>query len=160
MKQHRALSRIIAKTSAISFVLAGLLPAALLAQDIQVWGDDPNSPTTDIPTGTDFVQIASGRNHALAVSVDGSLVSWGADDGGQATNTPAGNDFVKVAGGWRSSFALREDGSIVFWGLDSSGVVSGTPTGTGFTHIASMWDASLALRTDGSMWGRDRFRKE
>jgi len=41
----------------------------------------------------DFVAIAAGWDHSLALRSDGSIVGWGRNDYGQAA-PPAGNDFV------------------------------------------------------------------
>jgi len=55
------------------------------------------------PAGSDFIAIAAGREHSLAVKSDGSVVGWGRNDYGQAT-APAGNNFIAIAAG--SDFSL------------------------------------------------------
>jgi alpha-tubulin suppressor-like RCC1 family protein len=60
----------------------------------------------DVPAGGDFVGIAGGGYHGLALSSDGSLRGWGANVP-EAANVPAGNDFVAIAGGLYHSLALR-----------------------------------------------------
>ena len=55
---------------------------------------------------TDFVQIASGGWHCLALRADGSIVSWGRNDDRQVSDTPAGGNFAHVAGGWSHSLAI------------------------------------------------------
>ena len=51
-----------------------------------------------MPAGNDFVAIAAGSVHSLALKSDGSLVGWGYNCYGQ-TNVPAGNDFVAISAG-------------------------------------------------------------
>ncbi|MBN1392082.1 MAG: hypothetical protein JW947_04685, partial [Sedimentisphaerales bacterium] len=55
---------------------------------------------------TDFVAVAAGYYHSLALKSDGTIVGWGYDGYGQAT-PPAGNDFVAVAAGGYHSLALK-----------------------------------------------------
>jgi alpha-tubulin suppressor-like RCC1 family protein len=119
------------------------------------WGDDDGSPhehgqVTDTPTGTDFVAVAAGDFHSLALKDDGSLVSWGYDHADQVTDTPAGTGFVAIAGGVDHSLALKDDGSIVSWGRDTLNQVSNTPAGTVFVAIAGGGGHSLALKADES----------
>ncbi|MHC4643394.1 MAG: fibronectin type III domain-containing protein, partial [Planctomycetota bacterium] len=92
----------------------------------------------------DFVSIATGRYHNLALRKDGSIVGWGDNWHGQAM-PPDGNDFVAIsAGGWHS-LALRSNGSIVGWGNNDYG--QGTPPeGNDFMAIAAGGHHSLALR--------------
>ena len=50
------------------------------------------------PDANDFIAIAAGWHHNLALKSDGSIVGWGNNNYGQAT--PAdGNDFVAIAAG-------------------------------------------------------------
>ena len=50
--------------------------------------------------GTNFVAVATGWRHSLALKSDRSLVAWGLNDSGQ-TNVPAGTNFVAIAAGFR-----------------------------------------------------------
>ena len=56
------------------------------------WGDNYCSQATP-PEGNDFVAIAAGWIHSLALKADGFIVAWGNDWYGQAT-PPDGNDFI------------------------------------------------------------------
>ena len=64
------------------------------------------------PGGTDYVAIAAGERHSLALKSDGSIVGWGDDRYGQAS-PPTGTDYVATAAGEWHSLALKSDGSIV-----------------------------------------------
>ena len=61
-----------------------------------------------MPAGHDFVAIAAGDDHSLALKSDGSLAAWGQNCCGQ-TDVPAGHDFVAIdAGGYYYSLAIRQ----------------------------------------------------
>ncbi len=142
-------------------VVAFILAHSVASQDapILAWGSDGYGAVSDTPTSADFVEVAIGWDHGLALKVDGSIVSWGRDDKGQVTNTPSGNDFVQVAGGALHSLALKSDGSIISWGYDGFGLVSSTPSGTDFVQVTAGANDSHALKADGSIvsWGRDAY---
>jgi hypothetical protein len=129
---------------------AGATPGA----SIVAWGCNYEGQASP-PAGEDFIAVAAGGGHSLALRTDGSIAGWGLDGDGQAS-PPAGGGFVAVAAGFRHSLALREDGSIAGWGRDGYGQAS-PPAGDGFVAIAAGEYHSLALRDDGSIvgWGRD-----
>src|SRR5690606_28939426 len=97
--------------SAFSIVLLVPLLACLLGSpafagppggSLLGWGENQLGQF-NTPTGNDFVAIAAGNIHGLALKSNGSLAGWGAEYGlsynyGQA-DVPAGNDFVAVAAG-------------------------------------------------------------
>jgi len=120
------------------------------------WGWDDYGQATP-PDRNDFVAIAAGGAHSLALKADGSIVGWGADRFGQAT-PPDGNHFVELATGGGHNLALRSDGSIIAWGDDSYGQAS-PPTGDDFTAVAAGTEHSLALKSHGSIvcWGRNDY---
>jgi len=126
---------------------------------IEIWGD-PLYGLDELPEGDEFIAIASGDFHAIALKADGSLVGWGAG----TTNTgtfphygqsivPAGNDFIAIAAGDLHSLALREDGSLISWGRNNYGQTN-APAGD-FVAIACGGMHSLAIREDGTIaaWG-------
>jgi hypothetical protein len=118
-------------------------PGSLVA-----WGWNADEQT-NVPDGTDFVAIATGRYHSLALKSDGSLVAWGNNDKGQ-TNVPGGTDFVAIAAGEYHSLALKSDGSLVAWGVSDggeqdNGQVTDVPGGTDFVAIAGGFRHCLAL---------------
>jgi alpha-tubulin suppressor-like RCC1 family protein len=142
----------------IAFFVLVFAPGAVGQQgSIVSWGDDTYGQISSTPSSTDFIQVASGHLHSLALKADGSIVSWGHDQYGQVSNTPPGTGFIQVAGGSNGSLALKADGSIISWGLDQFGQVSNTPSGTDFIQISGGSNHSLALKSDGSIvsWGLD-----
>src|ERR1035437_208986 len=100
------------------------------------WGEEPNGwpvlglANTNIQNivslrrignETDWVDVASGTYHSLAIKSDGTLWAWGGNfsyqlgDGTKITRpTPVpsipGNDWKQTAVGGASSFALKDDG--------------------------------------------------
>ncbi|MDP6129788.1 MAG: hypothetical protein QGH77_09295, partial [Planctomycetota bacterium] len=72
------------------FAFCTLVQFPLWAQSgpIVSWGRDSDGQVSNTPPGNDFVSIAGGGNHSLALKTDGSIVSWGRDSSGQVSNTP------------------------------------------------------------------------
>lgn len=105
------------------------------------WGNGDYSPDFslifDTPANNDFVAIAAGADHSLALRSDGSLEAWGNDRRGQVSRTPGGRDFAAISGSYYHSVALRKDGSLVSWGNDTQGLVSNTPVGNDFLAVAA-----------------------
>src|SRR5205809_562165 len=66
---------------------------------------------TNVPAGNDFVAIAAGDFHSLALRSDGSVVAWG-DNLDGLTDVPTGNDFVAISAGDHHNLALKSDGSL------------------------------------------------
>ena len=105
--------------------------------------------------GRNFVAVAAGGSHSLALKADGRIVGWGRNDDGQAT-APSGNDFVVVSAGGYHSLALKSDGSIIGWGSDAYDQAM-PPTGNDFVAIAAGMHHRLALRSNGTIvgWGNN-----
>jgi len=131
--------------------LAGTGPPAS-AGSLVAWGSN-GIGQCNVPTGTDYVTIAGGWYHGLALRADGSLVAWGYNYYGQC-NVPTGNNFKAIAGGRQHSLALKSDGTLVAWGDNSFGQCN-VPAGNNYVAIAAGSMYSLALRTDGTLvaWG-------
>jgi len=109
------------------------------------------------PSGNDFVAIAAGWGHSLALKTNGSIAGWGQNTFGQAT-PPSGNDFIAIAAGDGHSLALKRDGSIIGWGLNNYGQAT-RPKGNDFVAIDAGSHSSFALKSDGSIagWGVDAY---
>ncbi|MCC7433443.1 MAG: hypothetical protein IT363_02075 [Methanoregulaceae archaeon] len=123
------------------------------AQAVHAWGSN-NSGQAIAPAG-DFVAIAAGPGHSLAVRKDGTLAAWGNNSNGQ-TNVPTGT-YKAVAGGSYHSLAIRVDGTLAAWGDNGWGQCS-VPAGT-FKAVAAGAFNSLAIRTDGTLvgWGNNAY---
>ena len=92
----------------------------------------------------DYVAIAAGRSHGIALRSDGSLQTWGSNIYGERSVPAGANDFEAISAGTYFSLALRADGSIVGWGLNSDGQTN-VPAGVGFTSIDAGHGFALAI---------------
>jgi len=141
-------------TLLVAMAVLLLLPSRTFGGIIVAWGNYNYFGQLDVPDGNDFVAIAAGQSHGLAIRSDGTLVAWGNNDWGLA-NVPDGNDFVAVATGGTHGLALRSNGKIEAWGGEGNNhgqcdVPDGNYIAIGAGHMHS-----LAIRTDGSIahWG-------
>jgi RNA polymerase sigma factor (sigma-70 family) len=124
---------------------------------------------------TDWVNIAAGDSHCLAIKSDGTLWAWGGNfnyqlgDGTKTTRpTPVpsipGNDWKQAAAGGAVSFALKNDGTLWAWGQNGIGElgVGGSTkasikavqvgTSTNWTKIWAGHIQTVGLQSDGSLW--------
>jgi alpha-tubulin suppressor-like RCC1 family protein len=124
---------------------------------------------------SDWVQVAAGANHALAIKRDGSLWGWGRNDWEQLGKTfPIGRytvpnrigddtNWLRVGVGFSHSLALKTDGSLWSWGLDGEGQLgngsihnSPLPARVGadsdWAAIAAGSFSSIALKKNGALW--------
>jgi hypothetical protein len=124
----------------------------LAGYPIIAWGLN-NYGQLNVPEGNDFVDVAAGKYHGLAIRSDGSLAAWGWNAYGQC-NVPEGNDFIAIAGGSRHSIALKSDGAIVGWGDNTQNQID-VPEGNDFVAIACGDYHNLAITKDGLVvgWG-------
>jgi alpha-tubulin suppressor-like RCC1 family protein len=142
----------------VLFVATPWACGPVFAGTLAAWGDN-SLGQTNVPVGNNFITIAGGTYHSLAIKSDASLVGWGYDAYGQVSNTPADNNFIAIAGGDYHSLALKSDNSLVAWGFDADGQVSNTPADNNFVAVAAGGRHSLALKSDGSLaaWGMDAY---
>jgi len=132
-----------------------------------------NTPTT-IVGGVEYIQIAAGANHTLALKQDGTVWSWGYNNWGQLGDgtftsqtspqqVPGLINVSAIAAGVYHSLALKQNGSVWSWGNNSSGQLGdGTfasqtspqqvPGLSNVSAIAAGIYHSLALKQNGSVW--------
>ena len=105
----------------------GELFSAAVPGQVVVWGGTKLSSGEHFAETVEFggkplanaVAISAGRDHALILRADGSVLGWGQNFQGQ-TNTPVGlQNVVQVAAGMWFSLALDKDGNISAWGEDA-----------------------------------------
>jgi len=137
------------------------------------------SSPLSITTISNWLHVACGSDHALAVTANGQIFSWGSNGVGQLGNgsttgprtspgTIVGNtyDWIKVAAGGSNSAAIKNEGSLWCWGLNTLGVLGDDSTvnksspvsvaGGGFNwekvSISSASSHCVATKTDGTLW--------
>ncbi|MHC4618359.1 MAG: RCC1 domain-containing protein [Planctomycetota bacterium] len=135
-----------------SILLVCLFSSSIYAGQLVQWQDStgPNTP----PDGNDFVEVACGDTHRLALRSNGKIEAWGANNRGQC-DVPDGN-YVVISAGREFSLAIRNDGALVAWGDPVwNDVVTLVPDGNDYISIATGDDHAVALREDGSLirWG-------
>jgi alpha-tubulin suppressor-like RCC1 family protein len=172
-------------TPAIAF---GRTHGIILASDGSLWvwgendlgwpelglGDIKNTPYLNrIGNENDWVSIAAGSSHNLAIKSDGTLWAWGENicyelgDGTKTTRSTvvrslAGNDWKKAAAGLEDSFGIKSDGTLWAWGLNSFGQLGiGTTAGTnvavqvGSATWTKVWAGgthTAGIQSDGTLW--------
>jgi alpha-tubulin suppressor-like RCC1 family protein len=129
-----------------------------------------------IGTETDWMNIAVGDSHCLAIKADGTLWAWGGNfnyqlgDGTKISRpTPVssipGHDWKQAAAGAVNSFALKNDGTLWAWGHGNGAGQMGTGDGTKgstnavqvgtSTNWTKVWSGGIqtvGLQSDGSLW--------
>ena len=121
------------------------------------WGDDSHSECR-VLDGRDFVAIAAGGSHNIALKTDGTLVAWGDNTCCQCSSTPVGAGFVAISAGDRHNLAMKSDGTLTAWGDNTWGQLN-TPPGYNYIAIAAGNYHNLALHSDGwlAAWGKDEY---
>ncbi|MDD5327951.1 MAG: hypothetical protein PHY02_09085 [Phycisphaerae bacterium] len=121
---------------------------------IIAWGLDDHNQVSDVPDGNEFVAVAAGKWHCIALKSDGSLAGWGYNKYGQC-DVPDGNDYTAISAGDLHSIALKSDGAIVVWGRDNAYQITDKPDGNDFVAVTAGMLHSLAIKKDGTIvgWG-------
>jgi alpha-tubulin suppressor-like RCC1 family protein len=117
---------------------------------------DPHTTPLLVPGLAKVVHLASGRDHALAVLADGTVMGWGLNQNGQVGVGTSGDgtdvysptllaplhDVISVAADGNYGFALHADGTAVGWGQNFNGQLGIGPDDTSDRNAP---DAPLAL---------------
>ena len=114
-----------------------------------------------VPEGSNFIAVAAGSFHSLALTKEGEIKAWGYDSHKQCSDAPTGNNFIAIAAGAFHSLALTKDGEIIVWGYynhESKQKLCNPPKGKNFVAISSKAFRCKALTKDGEtiVWGYDK----
>lgn len=174
-------------------VAAGKNHSLALKNDFSLWawgrnasgqlgvaaGDTSNRYVpTAVGSDTDWMAIAAGADHSLALKNANSLWAWGLNASGQlgdnttvrkevptavdATNSP-NTQWVTVSAGGAHTLAVRNDGALFVWGSNAQSQLGNglagpllTPTRLGLEAdwqlVAAGGTHSVAKKRDGSLW--------
>jgi alpha-tubulin suppressor-like RCC1 family protein len=135
------------------------------------------TPVTTFAGGTNWKQVACGREHTAAIKTDGTLWTWGGNANGQLgnnttsqRNTPVttfagGTNWKQVACGNRHTAAVKTDGTLWTWGYNYNGQLGdntstqrNTPVttffgGTNWKQVSCGNNYTAAIKTNGTLWG-------
>lgn len=140
-------------------------------------GTTTNNSTTPIQIGTDanWVSVAAGNYHSLALKSDGTLWAWGYNSNGQLgdgkqvfrSTVPiqvgADTDWQSISAGVYFTVALKSNGTLWTWGYNVYGELGNGSTAqntvpmqigsdTNWRSIAAGDYHTLALKSDGTLW--------
>lgn len=173
-----------------SKIAAGSEHTLALQKDGSLWawganfsgqlGDGTSTALKTLPTragaATDWSALAAGRDHSIALKVDGTLWAWGGNTYGQIADslrvifrnlpTRVGNssDWTAIAAGLNHSLVVKQDKSLWAWGWNYLGQLGqGTSSdlatnlvpiaaGSAWAAVAAGQEFNLALAADGSIW--------
>ena len=104
----------------------------------------------------EYVAVAAGGDHTLAITTNATLMGWGLNDYGQR-DCPAGAGFTTVAAGNSFSLALSNN-CVIGWGDDDEGQLD-APSNQQFVAIAAGGEHALGLAEDGRVfaWGNNAY---
>jgi alpha-tubulin suppressor-like RCC1 family protein len=96
--------------------------------------DEPHPRPAPVPGLAGVVDVATGRDHVLALRADGTVWAWGLNENGQVGDGTSGGpdraspaavaglaDAVAVYANGSTSFALKADGTLWGWGQNFNG---------------------------------------
>lgn len=109
----------------------------------------------ELPPETQFMAVAAGAAHVLALTDRGTVLAMGDNSRGQCIVPDGLSNVLAIAAGGYHSLALRNDGSVVGWGENRMGQAT-PPNGLrDVVKIAAGRNHSVAVRRDGSIvfWG-------
>jgi alpha-tubulin suppressor-like RCC1 family protein len=136
---------------------------------------EPSNQTTHIPkpvllgAGSNWVQIAAGDHHSLALNADGTLWVCGKNASGQLGDGTTNDrfelkpvnedtDWKVIAAGTGNSFAIKQNGTLWSWGSDASGTKGDALSpvqidgGTNWIDVDSASFVFAGLKADGTIW--------
>jgi alpha-tubulin suppressor-like RCC1 family protein len=136
-------------------------------------GTDSNVPI-QIGAATDWVTIATGRDHTVAIKSNSTLWAWGDNSEGQLglgdtadrfvpTQVGADNSWSYIAAGSYHTVVIKSNGTLWAWGDNSQGQLGlgdtadrPAPTQVGtdnnWSFAAAGYKHTIAIKSDGTLW--------
>lgn len=134
----------------------------------------PRPLPVKVDNSTDWVGIAAGNLHAVALKSNGTLWSFGGNLNGQLglgnndrklvpTQVGTDNNWIMVSAGLDHTLALKSNGTLWTWGLNGSGqlglgdeVSRNIPTQVGsektWLAVIGGGEHSMAIKCNGTLW--------
>ena len=135
-----------------------------------------SSPVSVVGGFTDWVQIAGGTFHTVALRANGTAWAWGSNSAGQLgdfTNTSRSSpvsvaggftDWLQISAGGLGAAAIKANGTAWSWGLNNVGQLGDGTTSsrlspvpvagdiTNWTQISVGNGHTVAIRANGTAW--------
>jgi alpha-tubulin suppressor-like RCC1 family protein len=127
-----------------------------------------------IGTGTNWLTLAVGSGHTLALKTDGTLWGWGGNDDGaigdgstSSKNIPTqigtATDWAFIFSGGNTSYGIKKNGTLWAWGNNNYGQIgngnntrSSIPiqigTSSDWVSISAGFSHVLGLKSNGTLW--------
>lgn len=132
------------------------------------------SSPVQVGTANNWIQVAQGQFHTVAIDTDGKIWSWGRNNYGQlgdgtfnnsSTPNQIGSSTIwsKVVCGLNSTMAIKTNGTLWGWGRNERGELgNGTTTNvlaptqigssTIWSQVAISSGHTVAVKTNGTLW--------
>lgn len=133
------------------------------ATHLETRGNSADHPDvfSNVPSGTGWIMVAAGNDHALAVRSDGTLAAWGNNTYGQL-DLPTEKVYSDIAAGEDFSIGLTQEsagtgGYIKAAGKNDYNQVTGIPKPQdAYIHVAAGTSTGAALGPHGQiiLWGK------
>jgi alpha-tubulin suppressor-like RCC1 family protein len=124
---------------------------------------------------SNWIRVAAGYAHSVAIKTDGTLWAWGYNGDGQIGNGASGGNvlspvqvgtgtqWASVTVGYYHTVAVKTDGTLWAWGRNGEGQLGNgatanvlTPvqvgTVTGWNWVAAGYSHVAAIKTEGTLW--------
>jgi len=138
--------------------------ASVKSGGVVAWGTATHPVVKKLPpnakSGVVAISASPAGDDAMALKIDGTVISWGANRYGQARPPVGLSKVVAISMGDKFALALKSDGSVVAWGDDSLGQTD-VPVAarSKVKAIAAGVGFAIAQKTDGSLvaWGKSAY---
>jgi hypothetical protein len=120
--------------------------AITTAGELKAWGWNAYGQC-DVPAGNEYIKVAGGDRHCLAMKEDRTIVGWGCNCAAEATIPVDDVDtkFAEITAGHHNSLCLRAEGSLLAFGDNANNFVTDCPEGPNFKKCACGYRTGVGL---------------
>jgi trimeric autotransporter adhesin len=147
----------IAGLSNVTAIAAGAFHNLAVREGIVFgWGSSTSGKLVP-PSGNNFVAVAAGLEHSVALRNNGTLAAWGANNLNQIAIPADAINVKAIAAGENHTLALRSNGTVRAWGANNNGQLNLAPLLSGVMAIGAGDNHSFAVLTNGTVivWGNN-----